>query len=184
MSFQRLADVFTYVQAHDNLTSNEVLTLLALANAIGHTTDVAYPSLAKLQKTTKLARRTLQRTLRSLEDKNLLQTILARQGHGSSTYRLLLSPVQPINSPKITRVTLTPPRVTLTPYPSIQPEGEIPNLRARDVEDGKRGKSRKSQDSPLTFDLYKYLTPGSKLWQTIEQTVSDSERHQEKSSES
>jgi hypothetical protein len=35
MSFQSLADAFAYVQTRDDLTSNEVLVLLALAHCCG-----------------------------------------------------------------------------------------------------------------------------------------------------
>jgi DNA-binding MarR family transcriptional regulator len=75
MSFESLADAFAYVQAHEDITSNEVLVLLALANHKNADQAVAYPSIAGLRKTTKLARRTIQYALRGLEAKKVVETI-------------------------------------------------------------------------------------------------------------
>ena len=45
MSFQSLADVFAYVQTHDDLTTNEVAVLLAIAHHADRTGADAYPDL-------------------------------------------------------------------------------------------------------------------------------------------
>jgi hypothetical protein len=55
MSFQSLADVFAYVQTHDDLTSSEVLVLTAIAHHADRTGGNAYPTQPTLEKFTNLA---------------------------------------------------------------------------------------------------------------------------------
>src|SRR6266705_1554565 len=90
MSFQSLADVFAYVQTHDDLTSNEVLLLTAIAHHADRTGAHAYPTLPCLQQCTKLARRTIRYALRRLENRQVLKTVLTRGKPGKQTYELLL----------------------------------------------------------------------------------------------
>ena len=65
MSFQILADVFALVESRDDLTNNEVLILLALANRTNKVTGTTFPSLKNLQKTAKLTTRTIRSVLRN-----------------------------------------------------------------------------------------------------------------------
>ena len=93
MSFQSLADVFAYVQTHDDLTTNEVVVLLAIAHHANQHGASAYPTLETLGTFTKLARRTIRYTLRRLEEKQVLETVLTRGKPGKQTYELLLTHV-------------------------------------------------------------------------------------------
>ena len=90
MSFQSLADVFDYVQTHDDLTTNEVVVLLAIAHHADQTGADAYPTLETLSTFTKLQRRTIQYALRRLEKDQVLKTTLTRGKPGKQTYELLL----------------------------------------------------------------------------------------------
>jgi DNA-binding MarR family transcriptional regulator len=73
MSWQSLADVFEYVQRQADLSSADVLVLLALANFENANEGYSYPSLKALTTVTKLARRTLQYTLQRLEARRILR---------------------------------------------------------------------------------------------------------------
>ena len=90
MSFQSLADVFAYVQTHDDLTSSEVLVLTAIAHHADRTGAHASPTQPTLEKHTKLTARGIRKILRRLEHKQLLKTELTRGKPGRQTYRLLL----------------------------------------------------------------------------------------------
>src|SRR4029450_11657783 len=94
--------------------------LLALANRADKVKHQAYPSIADLQRTTRLSRRATQYALRGLEEKNALQTIPATSKRGSSTYRLTIprishchhSASSSIYSTKLTRAPGAPPPCT------------------------------------------------------------------------
>lgn len=138
--------------------------MLVIANHTDRKTAVAYPSLKILQQSTKLARRTLQYVLHSLTEKNVLQAILEPSTHTSPTYRLLIPHHYPIHSSKRRSAMVAPPGAMVAPYPVIEPERENPP-RTRDVED--RSKA----------GMVQFLTPGSRLWQEMEKTVSERERN-------
>jgi Helix-turn-helix domain len=91
MSLQSIADVLAYVQTHPDLPPTEVFVLLVIANYANQHGANAYPNFATLQKTTHLARRTIQYALRGLEEKKLVETELLRGRTGRQTYRLLLT---------------------------------------------------------------------------------------------
>ena len=78
MSLQSIADVLAYVQTHPDLPPTEVFVLLVIANYANQHGANAYPTLATLQQTTHLARRTIRYALRGLEDKKLIETELVR----------------------------------------------------------------------------------------------------------
>jgi hypothetical protein len=86
MSFQSLTDVFAYVQSHDDLTTNEVVVLLAIAHHANQHGTNAYPTLETLRTFTKLQRRTIQYALRRLEKDQVLKTTLARGKPGKQTW--------------------------------------------------------------------------------------------------
>jgi DNA-binding transcriptional ArsR family regulator len=90
MSLQSIADVLTYVQTHPDLPPTEVFVLLVIANYANQHGANAYPTLATLQKTTHLSRRTIRYALRGLEEKKLVETELVRGRTGRQTYRLLV----------------------------------------------------------------------------------------------
>src|SRR6266508_4702955 len=90
MSLQSIADVIAHVQTHPNVSPTEVLVLLVIANYANQHGANAYPTLATLQKTTHLARRTIRYALRGLEDKHLVETALVRGRTGRQTYRLIV----------------------------------------------------------------------------------------------
>lgn len=158
MSFQSLADAFAYVQACEDMTSNEVLVLLALANHVNKHQAVAYPSVASLQRVTKLSRRAIQYALRALEERNALQAILEPSRHGVTTYRLLIprschSPEskRTIDSPKFTRAPHAPPRAPGAPQPIIEPV--------------KREKRAETDRKDLKEGLLRMgIGPGSFIW--------------------
>lgn len=105
MSFQSLADVFTYVQSCDDIPTSEVVTLLALAHHKNSKTGACFPSIATLRKTTKLSRRGQQRALRRLEQRGVLATEF-HPDHRSSSYTLCLPDLAPL--PKQTSGIRTP----------------------------------------------------------------------------
>ena len=140
MSFTSLADVDAYVQSQDSITSNEILVLTALAQrANAH--RCAFPSLATLHRYTRLSIRTIRYTLRKLEARKVMETIL-EPGYRTPTYQLLIPHV---NSPKCIpaphagvlnapRHHMPPPRHHMPPNLSVnQSEKED----ARDVYDGR-----------------------------------------------
>ncbi len=90
MSLHSIADVLAYVQTHPEVPPTEVFVLMVIANYANEHGANAYPSLATLQKTTHLARRTIVYALRGLEKKQLIETELVRGRTGRQTYRLLL----------------------------------------------------------------------------------------------
>jgi hypothetical protein len=90
MSLQSISDVLAHVQTHPDIPSTEVLVLLVIGNYANEHGANAYPSLATLEKTTHLARRTIRYALRGLEAKKLLETELVRGCTGRQTYRLLV----------------------------------------------------------------------------------------------
>jgi hypothetical protein len=61
-----------HVHSHDDLTTNEAFVLIAIANHAPKGKAQAYPSVAKLQKTTKLSRRAVAYALRGLEEKKAI----------------------------------------------------------------------------------------------------------------
>jgi hypothetical protein len=93
MSWQSLADVFEYVQRAEDLSSSEVLVLLALANFFSAEGTNAYPSQHTLKRYTKLSIRTLRSTVRKLELRGVLITQVQRGRYGRTLYTLRLSHV-------------------------------------------------------------------------------------------
>src|SRR5262252_4666500 len=158
MSFQSLADAFTYVQRREDITSNEVLVLLALANHKNSDQPVAYPSIASLQRTTKLSRRAVQYALRGLEEKKAVETILDVSGHKASSYRLLIPHVYcnpstvstKVNGSIFPRAPGAPPRAPRAPQPVREPE-----------EKKKEENDRKDLKEQL---LRLEVAPGSHIW--------------------
>jgi hypothetical protein len=91
MAFAIIADVFAHAQASPDLTSADVLVLLALANYADRDGHNARPSLQTLARTTKLSRRLLQYRLRALEQKGLVRTCAVQPGRaGYRAYAVCL----------------------------------------------------------------------------------------------
>ena len=100
MSAISVFDVLDFVERRDDLTTNEVIVLVAIANRINKDTGYAYPSLENLRKTAKLTTRAIRAVLRSLESKYLLETMPAPSRYGANTYRLLIPRSDKIDSSK------------------------------------------------------------------------------------
>lgn len=94
MSWQSLADVFEYVQRTADLSTNEVVVLLALAHYANAQGANAFPSQRTLRTLTKLAERTLRYTLRKLEARGCLTAHVQRGRRGATHYSLKLPHVQ------------------------------------------------------------------------------------------
>jgi len=141
MSFQSLADVFDYVQTHDDLTTNEVVVLVAIAHHANQHGANAYPTLETLRTFTKLQRRTIQYALRRLEKDQVLKTTLTRGKPGKQTYELLLphvplsrgAPHAPLTSQEVHHMHLLPSQEVHHMHPDP-------------------GKSKKGQNSARTRD--------------------------------
>jgi hypothetical protein len=168
MSFQSLADVFAYVQTHDNLTSSEVLVLTAIAHHTDRTGAQASPTQPTLEKNTKLTARAIRYTLRSLEGKKLLETKLTRGKPGRQTYRLLLPHVC-IARPEI-NASLPPPRSEINAgLPPPRPEiisGDPGNSKKGENPAHARDDGHAREDwSTLPGEASRVgITPGSVLW--------------------
>src|SRR5206468_684356 len=129
-------DVFSYVQTHDDLTTNEVVVLLAIAHHADRTGADAYPTLETLRTFTKLQRRTIQYALRRLEKDQVLKTTLTRGKPGKQTYELLLqhvplsrgAPHAPHTSQEVHHMHLIPSQEVhvVHPDPGKSKKGEYP----------------------------------------------------------
>src|SRR6266446_10635906 len=111
MSAISVFDVLDFVESHPELSNNEVLVLIALVDRTNKHTGYAFPSLANIQKTAHITTRTIRSVLRSLEKRNLVETIPATK-YGASTYRLLIPRRCQINSSKSkTEMISSPPEM-------------------------------------------------------------------------
>ena len=164
MSFQSLADVFAYVQVSHEITSTEVLVLLAIAKHASPTGDQAYPTLATLQHCTKLARRTITYALRHLEAKRLIDITLVRGKQGRQTYTLLLPHV-----PLSKGAPDAPFALRNGVKGASDDRVKVHQMHLEIVRDQREEREEK----PFEEVMQHFLTPGSQLWQDIEGTVSD-----------
>jgi hypothetical protein len=177
MSFQSLADVFDYVQTHDDLTTNEVVVLVAIAHHADRAGANAYPTLETLRTFTKLQRRTIQYALRRLEKDQVLKTTLTRGKPGKQTYELLLphvplsrgAPHAPHTSQEVHHMHLIPSQEVhhMHPDPGNSKKGQNcahtrDNGSAREA-DTSRQISPQVLNYPLRPDKVQWfgLTPGS-----------------------
>jgi hypothetical protein len=176
MSFQSLADVFDYVQTHDDLTTNEVVVLVAIAHHADRAGANAYPTLETLRTFTKLQRRTIQYALRRLEKDQVLKTTLTRGKPGKQTYELLLphvplsrgAPHAPHTSQEVHHMHLIPSQEVhhMHPDPGNSKKGENP---AHTREDGRACEADIPRQIPPEVLAYpkhidwvnRNLTPGS-----------------------
>jgi hypothetical protein len=165
MSFTSLADVDAYVQSQDTITSNEILVLTALAQRANEH-GRAFPSLATLHRYTRLSIRTIRYTLRKLEARSAMQTIL-EPGYRTPTYQLLIPHV---NSPKripaphagvlnAPRHHMPPPRHHMPPNLSVNQSEKRSNAR-----ETYRTGARDNRDSLAAKAAKVGITPGSHLW--------------------
>jgi hypothetical protein len=130
MSWQSLADVFAYVQRTDDLTTAEVVVLLAIANHTNEYGTGAFPSRPLLMTLTKLSRTTLRCTIRSLEKRGVLTTMLWRGRRGRQVYTLHVpaasrkgTPTGPLASKKGTAGT---PKKGRLPSPDPFTDNHVP----------------------------------------------------------
>lgn len=175
MSCQSLADVFAYVQVSHEITSTEVLVLLAIANHASPTGEHAYPTLTTLQKCTKLARRTITYALRHLEAKRLIDITLVRGKRGRQTYHLLL-PHVPLSKGAPDAPFVLRNGVKGAPGASLNgvkgATDDILKVHQMHLE-LVRKQQEEREEKPVTEGMESWITPGSQLWRHIEGTVSD-----------
>lgn len=117
---------------NSNLDANEKLVLLVLHSYTNPHTSQAFPAISSLSKLTSLSRSTVQRTIKSLEEKGCLnrearfeydpKMKTARQT--SNIYRLNATPCQPDTLP---RVNLTPSPVSDCDTPPCQDDTQSIN---------------------------------------------------------
>jgi len=101
MSLESLLDVLTYVQDKNDLTSNEVLVLLAVGNYVDKQGENGRASIPTLMKITKLSKRTMQYYLDKLVRRALLKEERSAP-RGGYIYHLLIPPVGPLHKTKST----------------------------------------------------------------------------------
>ena len=97
MSLESLLDVLTYVQEKDDLTGNEVLVLIAIANYTDKDGKGARASHTTLNRIVKLKGRALKYTVDRLVRRGLLAEMRITTGRGGYTYDLLVPPIGPLH---------------------------------------------------------------------------------------
>jgi hypothetical protein len=173
MSTRRILDVIAYVEAQDEITSNEAFVLHGIANYT-NLKGYAYPSLKTLQRYTRLAIRTIRDTLRKLEARGALHTI-REPGRHSLTFQLLI--------PHVSRSKCTPAphagvlnalRHHMPPYPVFKTK-ERKNARAKEKTDTRDDTPPRTWDpADLAAKARKVgITPGSILWNDMTATATD-----------
>lgn len=166
MAFTILADVFTYVQRTTDLSTSEVVTLLALANYADREQGQCWPSVATLCRTTKLSSRHQRRVLHALWERGVIEVELSLH-HSSSLYRLC---VLSGRSKQPSATTTTAP-VMVSVQPATEPE-ERKAVRAREEDRGMLPRLWDVVD--LTKKAWKLgLTPASPLWGLMTSTSGD-----------
>jgi len=92
MSFEAMK----WAKGIHQLSSSQKFVLIALSDFYNDTRGCAWPSVAKLMQYTNLSRRTVQRSLASLENQNLIRRrqvyFVEQQAYGSSEYALAFRP--------------------------------------------------------------------------------------------
>jgi hypothetical protein len=160
MSFYIIADAFAYIHDQADMPSHEKWTLVAIANFSHQDGSGAFPSLPTLQRLTSLSRSTLKRAIKGLEHRGALTRVIQRGAHGRTDYTITIPQ----------RVHPDPFKgFTLTPNPVLEPV-KRENSGARETYTSRAREGAR-------VGMRQYLTPGSKLWSDLEETLSATNGH-------